>query len=383
MNKKEILEIRKLFAKDSCRINRICGCYVDGHKEKKLEMREAFLSLPDEEMFKYIDIFKKTLSGTIGRNLLNLEFPLEEEMPGGHQQALLALRDSELKDDVMLDAFYDKVITTYLYPENYLILLIHGSYDIPSRSKDNQEMFDASDYVYQFLLCSICPVNLSKPGLCYDADSNTIVDKIQDWMVQMPDLGFLFPAFNDRNTDLHSALYYSKNAEYLHPEITEELLGCAMPLPAKDQKLTFNTVVEETFGEQCGFEIARTLHENLNTLLNEKKEDPEPLSLDKADVKRLLADCGAGPEQLTHFEEEFDSQAGEQASLIASNLASTRKFEVRTPDITVNVSPERTDLVETRIIDGREYLVIPLTDEVEVNGIRIRSAQARESDDLL
>ena len=156
-----------------------------------------------------------------------------------------------------------------------------------------------------------------------------------------------------------------------------------MPLPAKDQKLTFNTVVEETFGEQCGFEIARTLHENLNTLLNEKKEDPEPLSLDKADVKRLLADCGAGPEQLTHFEEEFDSQAGEQASLIASNLASTRKFEVRTPDITVNVSPERTDLVETRIIDGREYLVIPLTDEVEVNGIRIRSAQARESDDLL
>lgn len=378
MNKKEVLEIRKLFGKDNCRIERICGCYVDGHKEKKLEMKEAFLSLPDEEMFKYIDIFKKTLSGTIGKNLLNLEFPLDEEMPGGCQQALLALRDSELRDPEMLDAFYDKIISTYLYPENYLILLIHGSYDIPSRSSDNQEMFDASDYVYQFLLCSICPVNLSKPGLCYDAGSNAFIDKIQDWMVQMPDLGFLFPAFNDRNTDLHSLLYYSRNPELLHPEITEDLLGCSLPLPARDQKTTFNSVVEETFGESCGFEVARTIHENLNQLLEEKKEDPEPLELDKADVRRLLADCGAAEEQLQHFEEEYEAQTGGHEGFMAANLASTRKFEIKTPDVTVNVSPERTDLVETRILDGIECLVIPLTDEVEVNGIRIRPSRIEE-----
>ena len=379
MNKKEILEIRKLLNKDHCCINRICGCYVDGHKEKKLEMREAFLSLPDEELFKYIEIFKKALSGTVGKNLLTLEFPLEEELSGGHQQALQILRDSELKDDQLLDAFYDSVIHTYLYPENYLILLIHGSYDIPSKASDEQEMFDASDYVYQFLLCCICPVNLSKPGLCYDAGSNTFIDKIQDWMVQMPELGFLYPAFHDRNTDLHSLLYYSKNSEVLHSEITDELLGCRLPLAARDQKLTFNAVVEETFGENCNFEVAKTIHENLSQLLDEKKEDPDPLSLDRADVKRLLADCGAQPEQLTHFEEEFDSQAGEGASLMASNLASTRNFEVKTPDITVHVSPERTDLLETRLIDGREYLVIPLSDDVEVNGIRIRSR--RDSDE--
>ena len=173
-------------------------------------------------------------------------------------------------------------------------------------------------------------------------------------------------------------LYYSRNPELLHPEITEDLLGCSLPLPARDQKTTFNSVVEETFGESCGFEVARTIHENLNQLLEEKKEDPEPLELDKADVRRLLADCGAAEEQLQHFEEEYEAQTGGHEGFMAANLASTRKFEIKTPDVTVNVSPERTDLVETRILDGIECLVIPLTDEVEVNGIRIRPSRIEE-----
>lgn len=373
MNKKEIAEIRKLLTKDKCRLDRICGCYIDGHKEKKMEMREAFLSLPEEEMFKYLDIFKKALSGTLGKNLFNLDFPLEEEMSDGHQKSLLLLRDSELKDDAMLEAFYEKFLTTYLYPENYLILLAHGSYDIPARGSDRLEMEDASEYVYHFILCCVCPVNLSKPGLCYDADNNTFVDKLQDWMVQMPDLAFLFPAFNDRNTDLHTTLYYSRNADLLHPEIPEGILGCPLPSPAKEQQLTFNAMVEETFGGECDFEVARTIHENLQTLLKEKKDEPEPLTLDKQDVHRILEDCGAKPEQLEHFEEEYDQQAGQETNLLADNLTNSRTFEVKTPDITIRVNPDRTDLLETQVIQGQECLVIPLTDEVEVNGIRVRS----------
>lgn len=372
MNKKEVLEIRKLFNKDRCRIERICGCYVDGHKEKKLEMKEAFLSLPEEEMFKYIELFKRTLSGSIGKNLLNLEFSLEEELGEGRQKLLLALRDSALRNEELLESFYDKIIGTYQFAENYLILLVYGVYDIPSRTSDGLEMDDASDYMYQFILCSICPVALSKPGLCYDADSNSFIDKLQDWMVQKPDLGFLYPAFNDRNTDLHSLLYYSRNAEELHPEIPEDMLGCRLPIPAGGQKETFSTLVEETFGEDCGFEVARNIHENLNRILEEKKDDPEPTALGKAEVERLLSDCGASPEQLEHFEKEFDREAGERTSLMAANVANARRFEIKTPDITVQVSPDRTDLVETRTVDGRECLVIRLDGEVEVNGIRIR-----------
>lgn len=379
MNKKEVLEIRKLLSKDDCRLTRICGCYVDGNKEKITDIREAFLSLPEEEMFKYTDLFKKTLSGPVGKNLLNLEFPLKEEQEGGRQAALLALRDSELKDASLVQAFFDQIIQTYLYAENYLILLVHGVYDIPAHTKDHEEQFDASEYVYSFLLCSICPVSLSKEGLCYDAESNSFIDKIRDWMVQRPEIGFLFPAFNDRNTDIHSLLYYTKNPEVLHPEITEELLGCTLPLPAGSQKETFNTVIEDTFGQDCSFELAKTVHENLNALLEGKKEEPEPTPLDKAELRTFLSSCGADNEQLSRFEENFDAEKTADASLLVSNLANTRRFEVKSADVKITVSPTRTDLIETRVLeDGREYIVIPVTDEVEVNGIRIHSRQQNQ-----
>ena len=206
MNKKEVAEIKKQFTPSNCATTRICGCYVDGEKEKKTRIKEAFLSLPEEEMFKYFDIFRKCLSGTVGKNLLNMEFPLETEAEGGTQEFLLKLRDSRLTDDKMLEEFYDKVIACYDYAENYLILLIHAAYDIPGKSSDGSEMFDASDEVYDYVLCSICPVKLSKPGLSYHAEENSFHERTRDWVVELPADGFLFPAFNDRSTDIHSLL---------------------------------------------------------------------------------------------------------------------------------------------------------------------------------
>ena len=225
MNKKEVLEIRKQFSPANCAITRICGCYVDHEKSKRLQSREAFLSLPEEEAFKYFDIFKKTLSGTIGKNMLNMEFPLEQEMPGGTQEFLLKLKNSKLQDDMLLEEFYDKVIENYIYEENYYIILIHAMYDVPGKSSDDLEMYDASDVVYEYLLCSICPVSLSKAGLCYNAEDNRIEDRIRDWIVDMPDKGFLFPAFNDRNTDLHGVLYYTKKSSDLQEELIDQVLG--------------------------------------------------------------------------------------------------------------------------------------------------------------
>ena len=157
MNKKEIAEIKKQFTPDRCAITRICGCYVNSEKEKQLEMKEAFLSLSDEEMFKYFDIFRKTLSGTIGKNLLNMEFPLQQELEGGTQEFLLKLRDSGLKDEELVTQFYDRVISSYDFGENYLILLIHAAYDIPGKTNDGLDMDDASTDVYQYVLCQHLP----------------------------------------------------------------------------------------------------------------------------------------------------------------------------------------------------------------------------------
>ncbi|HJA05999.1 MAG TPA: DUF4317 domain-containing protein [Candidatus Mediterraneibacter pullicola] len=376
MNKKEILEIRKQFTPANCAITRICGCYVDHEKTKKMESKEAFLSLPEEEAFKYFDIFKKTLSGTVGKNILNLEFPLDEEVQGGTQEFLLKLRNSRLEDDMLLEEFYDKVIATYEYAENYYIILIHAMYDIPGKSSDGMEMFDASDEVYEYLLMSICPVSLSKAGLSYNAEDNRIQDRIRDWIVDVPSKGFLFPAFNDRGTDLHSVLYYTKKSEDLQPELISQLLGAKMPMSADTQREIFQMIIENTLGEDGDYETVRNIHETLNELIEEHKEEPEPLSLDKTEVKKIFEKSGVDGEKMENFDHNFETNAGEKSSLLASNIAETKKFNIETPDVVIKVNPERADLVETRIIDGRQCLVIPVDDHIEVNGINVRTIRA-------
>ena len=380
MNKKEISEIKKQFTQSKCAITRICGCYVDGEKNKKTELKEAFLSLPEEEMFKYFNIFRKALSGTIGKNLLNMEFPLETEEPGGTQHFLMRLKASALKDDYILEEFYDKVIENYYSVENYLILLIHAVYDVPGKAEDGEEMFDASDEVYEHILCCICPVTLSKPGLAYDEESNSFRTRILDRVVDMPDIGFLFPAFNDRSADIHSLLYYASKAEELRFDFVEPVLGCEVPMSAGGQKETFQMLVEETLGADCEYEVVKTSHEKLNEMIEEKKEEPDPVVLDKAEVKRLFEYSGVEEEKLTDFDQMYQAAAGEKTQFVATNVANTRQFEIKTPDVIIKVSPERTDLVETRVINGRKCLVIELNDQVEVNGIRVRMPGEEEQE---
>lgn len=381
MNKKEIAEIKKQFTQERCAITRICGCYVDGEKNKKTELKEAFLSLPEEEMFKYFAIFRKALSGTVGKNLLTMEFPLASEEAGGTQDFLMQLRASSLKDENLLEEFYDKIIENYYSVENYLILLIHAVYDIPGKSSDGEEMFDASDEVYDHILCCICPVTLSKPGLSYDEESNAFHTRICDRVVNMPDIGFLFPAFHDRSTDVHSLLYYAAKPEELRMEFVEPVLGCNLPLSAGDQKETFQTIVEETLGDACDYEVVKNIHEKLNGMIEEKKDEPDPVVLDRAEVKRLLEYSGVEEEKLSSFEEKYEEAAGTDTCFVASNVANTRQFEIKTPDVVVKVSPDRMDLVETKVINGRKCLVISLDNSVEVNGITVRMGLSGEEEE--
>lgn len=372
MNKKEIAEIKKQYTQERCPISRICGCYVDGEKNKKTQFREAFLSLPEEEFFKYLNIFRKAISGTIGKNLLNMEFPLETENEDGTQALLMKLKYSGLQDDGILEEFYDRIIDSYYYAGNYLILLMYAVYDIPGKASDNQEMFDASDEVYEHIMCCICPVNLAKPCLSYNEKENCFSSRTQDWLVEMPLIGFLFPAFHDRSADIHSILYYNQKPEMPCSDFVDSVLGCVLPLTAGSQKETFQVLVEETLGDACDYETVRTIHENLNEMIEEQKEEPAPLVLGRQEVKRLFEQSGVAEEKMSQFDDRFEEAAGEQTSFVASNVANTRKFEIKTKDVIVQVNPARSDLVETTVIDGRKCLVIELTDEVEVNGIPVK-----------
>ena len=324
-------------------------------------------------MFKYFELLRKNLSGTLGKNLINLEFPLAAEEEGGPHEFLLKLRNSRLQNDTLLYAFYDRIIENYDYVGNYLILLIHDAYDIPGKTSDGIEMEDASDEVYSYILCSICPVDLSKPGLSYNEMEGSFQNRIRDWVVQMPQLGFLFPAFNDRSTDLHSTLYYSKDSDDLHDAFIEQMLGCPLPLPAGYQKESFQTIIEETLGDACDYETVKTIHENLSELVEETKDEPVPLTLDKYQVKKLLENNGASPEKLEEFEERYkDVENTPETSFVAANVVNTKTFEIKTPDVTIKVAPDKTYLVENRMIDGRPCIVIAINEHVEINGISCR-----------
>ena len=372
MTRKELNEIKSQYTLEDCGILRLCGCYVDGERNKITQFNENFLNLPEEEKHKYFDIFKKTLSGTPGKNLVDMKFNVDAYADEGARTFLMNLRDSGLKDDRLLNEFYDRIINNYSYVGNYLILLINQVYDIPAVTTDNIEMDDASDEVYSYILCSICHVNLSKPGLGYDEEDNNIHDKKQNHMVDVPDVGFLFPAFNKRSADEDMTLFYTKDVSEFEDGLIDCLLDCAVPLPAKQQKETFTSLVNEALGEEADLEIVKNIHENLEQIIEEKKqESPAPVMLDKTEMKDLLEKRGVKEEKLENFEEHFEMAAGEHGKLVASNVSSGKKFEVKTPDVVIKINSDKTDIVSTQVIDGRQCLVIQIDERLEVNGISV------------
>lgn len=372
MTRKELNEIKSQYTLEDCGILRLCGCYVDGERNKITQFNENFLNLPEEEKHKYFDIFKKTLSGTPGKNLVDMKFNVDAYADEGARTFLMNLRDSGLKDDRLLNEFYDRIINNYSYVGNYLILLINQVYDIPAVTTDNIEMDDASDEVYSYILCSICHVNLSKPGLGYDEEDNNFHDKKQNHMVDVPDVGFLFPAFNKRSADEDMTLFYTKDVSEFEDGLIDCLLDCAVPLPAKQQKETFTSLVNEALGEEVDLEIVKNIHENLEQIIEEKKqESPAPVMLDKTEMKDLLEKSGVKEEKLENFEEHFEMAAGEHGKLVASNVSSGKKFEVKTPDVVIKINSDKTDIVSTQVIDGRQCLVIQIDERLEVNGISV------------
>lgn len=372
MTKKDVNEIKSQYTLEDCGILRLCGCYVDGERNKITQFNENFLNLPEEEKHKYFDIFKKTLSGTPGKNLVDMKFNVDAYADEGARTFLMNLRDSGLKDDRLLNEFYDRIINNYSYVGNYLILLINQVYDIPAVTTDNIEMDDASDEVYSYILCSICHVNLSKSGLGYDEEDNNFHDKKQNHMVDVPDVGFLFPAFNKRSADEDMTLFYTKDVSEFEDGLIDCLLDCAVPLPAKQQKETFTSLVNEALGEEADLEIVKNIHENLEQIIEEKKqESPAPVMLDKTEMKDLLEKSGVKEEKLENFEEHFEMAAGEHGKLVASNVSSGKKFEVKTPDVVIKINSDKTDIVSTQVIDGRQCLVIQIDERLEVNGISV------------
>ena len=375
MEKNEINELRKLFTLEKCGISKVVGCYVNGDKVKLANIDELFGVLPEEEQHKYFEIFRKSLSGQTGKNLLNMEF--NETAKDEQRDFLIRLRDSELKDEKILDEFYDKVIESYNYVGNYIIILAYQSYDVPSITSDNMENEDASEEVYRFVLCSICPVELSKPGLEYFEVENTFHNSERSYMVGLPDMGFLFPAFTERCEDRDRLLLYTKDSKEFDIGFMNYVLNCRVPIPAPRQKDIFNEIIAETLEDECDYETVKNIHEELSSIIETRKEDPTvPETISKKEIKNIFENSGVNVERMENFDRRYDAhfeeEKEEEKSFYVKNLyPAANKVEIKTANVSIKVDADKMDVIETKIIDGKKCLVIRVDEELIVNGIRV------------
>ena len=335
MRKKDILELKKRFKKDHCTFTKMCGCYVNGEKNILLKFRETFLNLEEDDYFKYLEIAKKVLSGTIENNILELNFELNEEHVNEKQLEFMKLKNSQLKDDLLLDDFYNSIINNYDYEGNFLILIFHDAYDIITKTKDNAKL-DESEEVYEYILCAICPVELSKAGLRYFEEENSIKSRTRDWVVEAPSNGFVFPAFINRTTDVNSIMYYTKNAKDTHPELMENVLGCPSKQTNTEKKETFNDIIRYALGpdEKKSDHFFMEIQESLNNKIEEHNiihEDSEtPIFLTDEVIQDILNESGVPDEITTKIEKSYAESFGDTppvADILIDNKALAAKAQ--------------------------------------------------------
>ena len=381
MNTKEIGEIRRRQRRDRSNMTAIYGCYVNDNKEIISQFKQSIGLMPENESEKYFGLLRRTLGGTLGKNLIDIPFKTSQVANSEEHKLLMDLRSSKLGDDEKREAFYRKAIENLQLEGSYLILLGCDSYDVPFKSKDGDTQADSSDETYTYLLCAICPVKQTKATLYYVPEEKQFHDGNMANIVSAPELGFLFPAFDSRATNIYNALYYNKSVKENHQAFVDAVFNAPVPKPAFEQKQSFEALLTRALDEECTLDVVQTVHEQICQQIEMHKESkvPDALMISKDMVKDTLESCGVSEQHLAKFSVDYDEAFGFEADLHPKNVIDNKKIEVTTPDVIIKVAPDRGDLIETRVIGGVKYILINAEENVEVNGVSIHIGDKEEA----
>ena len=377
MNRKEIGEIRRRIRRDRSNMTAIYGCYVNSQKEIVSEFKQSVAMMSENEAERYFGTMKRVLSGGIGKNLIDISFKTAQVTDSSEHSLLMNLRKSALQDQQSRQEFYQKVIEAVDANDGYVILIGCDSYDVPFKGKDDELHVDASDETYTYLLCAICPVKLTKPSLYYVAEEKEFHDGGVVNVLAMPEFGFLFPAFDNRSTNIYNALYYTRSTKENHPQFVDAVFNVQVPMPAAEQKQSFESLLSTSLGESCSYDVVQNVHDTLRQCVQLHKENhvPEPLLISKDQVKEALEACGVPERNMAKFSVAYDDVFGFEAEVHPDNIINTKRIEINMPDVSIKVNPERADLIETRVIGGVRYIMICADENVEVNGVPIHISQ--------
>ena len=373
MNQRELNELRRRFKPDRTAISKVYGCYVSSSRQIISYVDAPLGLLSQEEQEMYLNLLKKSLSGALGRNLIDIEFSTRQVADSDEHRLLQTLRQTELQDANARESLYRRIIDAIDMGESsYLILLAADTYDVPHRSRDDQEVPDGSDTVFRYFVCAICPVKDPTLALQYSDQDKEFRGSSTGHIALPPVLGFLFPAFDDRSANIYNALFYSKDTAQLHQEVIDAVF-CIQnaPMSPQEQQNVFTSALTETLEKDCSYDVVQAVHEQLRGRIQEHKDsrDPEPLTLSVREVGDVLTGSGVPEEKVEAFQDQCRRQYGQDAALNPRNIIEAGKFQITTPEVKITVPPEYSYMVETRIIDGRRFILIPADDGVEVNGI--------------
>lgn len=373
MNNKEIGEIRRHLRRDRSNITALYGCYVNDNKDIITSFRQSTGIMPENEGDKYFALLRRALSGSIGKNLIDITFKTSQVAGSPEHQMLMELRKTKLQDEALLESFYRKIIESVSIEGNYLILIGCDSYDVPFKSKDDSTQNDQAEQTYTYLVCAICPVKQTKANLHYVPEEKLFHDGAMAQMVSAPALGFLFPAFDNRATNIYNALYYTHDTKQSQDALIEAIFNTPVPQPAAEQKKSFEALLSTSLGDECSLDVVQNVHDQICRRIELHKESKvaDPLLVSKEDVKEVLQSCGVSEEHLAKFSVEYDEVFGFEADLHPKNVIDDKHFEIKTPDVVIKVDPTRSDLIETRVIGGVKYIMICADENIEVNGVNI------------
>ena len=372
VNQKEINELRRRWKPDKNAVSRICGCFVNSNHEIIADLDESLGMMPQEEAEKYLTLLKKALSGTLGKNLIDIVFSTQQVMESEEHKLLMDLRATGMRDNQIRQAFYQKVIQSLdMGDSSYLLLLANDSYDVPRRNRDVLRTED-SDEVFSYILCAVCPVKTGKTELGYYSGDNEFHCAASQ-TVAAPELGFLFPAFDDRSTNIYNALFYSRKAGELHQEFIDAIFHTDLPMSAAEQRVAFESALSEALGGSCSLEIIRAIHEQLAARIeaHQEEKNPEPLTVSPNEISKVLLDCGVPEEQAEAFQVACGEKFGIGAVLNPVNLIDAKKVELKTEKMSLSIDPEYSHLIEAKVIDGQKVLVVPVEDHLEFNGVAV------------
>ena len=380
MNTKEIGELRRRQRRDRSNMTHLFGCYVNDNKEIISEFKQSIGMMPENESEKYFALLRRSLGGTLAKNLIDLTFQTSQVASSEEHKLLMDLRNSKLEDEEKRLEFYQKTIGSLNLEGSYLILIGCDTYDVPFKSKDGETFSDGSDETYTYLLCAICPVKQTKATLHYVPEEKQFHDGHMANVVSAPALGFLFPAFDNRATNIYNALYYCKDVKDNQQAFVQALFNTPIAPPAHEQKQSFQGLLSHSLEEECSMEVVQTVHNELCQQIAMHKESkvPDALTVSKEQVKQALEECGVSEARIAKFGIDYDEAFGHDAQIHPTNVIDHKKIEIKTPDVIIKVAPDRSDLIETRVIGGVKYILINAEESVEVNGVDITIGQKEE-----